>query len=219
MNHTVLAEIICHIYYDIKNELINKGLSCEFDIFYDNFIENNTDSSFIRELAWVIINSGFKETIARRIFPNLTNCFFNWCPNSICLNSDTCINSSKKFFNNINKLNAITDSARIISTVGKNYLIHKLCLNGPSYLKLFPYIGNVTCYHLAKNLGYQTTKPDRHLIRISNFFNYTNSFDMCYDIHIITGEPLSVIDTVFWRFANLNEKYISKLNILYIKYN
>jgi len=34
-------------------------------------------------------------------------------------------------------------------------------------LRSFPYIGGVTAFHLAKNLGADLAKPDRHLSRLA----------------------------------------------------
>ena len=41
-------------------------------------IETLTEGEFLSEVAWVILNSGFKESIIRPIFPKLSLCFCNW---------------------------------------------------------------------------------------------------------------------------------------------
>ena len=55
---------------------------------------------------------------------------------------------------------------------------------------------------LAKNLGVDCVKPDRHLVRIAKMYN-TNPFDMCQKLSDLTGDSLNTVDTVIWRAANL----------------
>src|SRR3546814_12142360 len=35
------------------------------------------------------------------------------------------------------------------------------------YCRSIPWIGDITCYHLAKNFGAQVAKPDVHLVRVA----------------------------------------------------
>ena len=62
----------------------------------------------------------------------------------------------------------------------------------------------VTCWHLAKNLGFQVAKPDRHLIRISKKAGFATPNDLCAAVAEVTGEPINVVDLVLWRYAALN---------------
>jgi hypothetical protein len=69
-----------------------------------------------------------------------------------------------------------------------------------SELEKFPYIGTVTKFHLAKNLGLDVAKPDRHLVRVANRFGYEDVQKMCRDIFDICGDKIAVADLVLWRF-------------------
>ena len=71
-----------------------------------------------------------------------------------------------------------------------------------SYLESLPWIGVITKYHLAKNLGFNVIKPDRHLTRIAMRCAMTPN-EMCENLSKKTGDKLTVIDTVIWRAANL----------------
>jgi hypothetical protein len=87
--------------------------------------------------------------------------------------------------------------------------------NPIEYLDTLPMIGEVTRYHLARNIGIDCVKPDRHLVRLAEAFGYGRSnkvseqyeivMRMCKDIHNEIGgsEPLGVIDVVLWRWCNL----------------
>lgn len=83
------------------------------------------------------------------------------------------------------------------------------------YLQTMPMIGPVTCRHLARNIGIDCVKPDRHMNRIAAEFGYGSSnkvseqieitTKMCKDIQDDIGgaEYLGVIDVVLWRACNL----------------
>lgn len=70
------------------------------------------------------------------------------------------------------------------------------------YLETLPWIGPITKYHLARNLGADVCKPDRHLVRISKKYGLTPA-KMCEQLSIETGERIGVVDAVIWRAANL----------------
>src|SRR3546814_11244849 len=46
------------------------------------------------------------------------------------------------------------------------------------YFRSIPWIGDITCYHLAKHFGAQVAKPDVHLVRVADR-HATNSHDLC----------------------------------------
>ena len=64
-----------------------------------------------------------------------------------------------------------------------------------------PFMGPATSYHLAKNLGFQVAKPDRHLNRISESNGFKNAHELCEAIASQTREPISVVDGVLWRLS------------------
>jgi thermostable 8-oxoguanine DNA glycosylase len=65
----------------------------------------------------------------------------------------------------------------------------------------------VTVYHLAKNIGLQFAKPDRHLVSISNKAGYQDVQAFCRDISNQVGDSITVVDLVLWRFATLEKNY------------
>lgn len=70
------------------------------------------------------------------------------------------------------------------------------------YLKTLPFIGEITKYHLAKNLGENVVKPDRHLVRIANNYN-TTPYELCEKLSKETSYRIATIDLIIWRAANL----------------
>ena len=70
--------------------------------------------------------------------------------------------------------------------------------------------GKALGYHLARNLGIDTVKPDRHLIKLTEHFGYSSPLEMCKDIQanlnggmFLTKEKLGTIDVILWRSMNL----------------
>ena len=78
----------------------------------------------------------------------------------------------------------------------------------------FPYIGPVTVCHLAKNLGFATAKPDRHLVRIARLLGQTSPAELCEKLSRATGDPIQVVDTVLWRYAEQHPGYERQLSEL-----
>jgi hypothetical protein len=65
----------------------------------------------------------------------------------------------------------------------------------------FPFIGPITSFHLAKNLGLPVAKSDRHLVRLANAVGFEDVQSMCRNISSFTGDPVPVVDIVLWRFS------------------
>ncbi|GMN03051.1 hypothetical protein MTsPCn3_17820 [Erythrobacter sp. MTPC3] len=61
-----------------------------------------------------------------------------------------------------------------------------------------PWIGPITVYHLAKNLGADVAKPDVHLERLARG-DKTTSQTLCRRLSRWTGYRVATIDTVLWR--------------------
>ena len=65
-------------------------------------------------------------------------------------------------------------------------------------LRRLPYIGDVLKYQFARNLGFDTIKPDVHLVQLAKLYG-TDPFTLCRRVSEQTGLPVHVVDTVFWR--------------------
>lgn len=61
-----------------------------------------------------------------------------------------------------------------------------------------PFVGPVTRYHLAKNLGADVAKPDVHLARLAKREGVTPQ-QLCQRLAAATGYRAATIDTILWR--------------------
>jgi len=203
-------------YLCIKKIVINEGYVEEIAWQTSLSLDNLNESTFLREIAWVILSSGMKERIIRRIFGDISRCFFYWSSsNDIVVHKEQCFNEAIKHFNNRSKILAIINAAEKLNDIGFAYFKMKLYDNPLEILQEFHYIGPITVYHLAKNIGLQVAKPDRHLVRISTAAGYPDVQTLCETISDQVGDSVPVVDLVLWRFATLNKDYEIIFNLLY----
>jgi hypothetical protein len=173
--------------------------------------EKVTESKFLRELAWVILCGGIAESVVRSRFPAITNSFLNWCSaEEIAARSSECIISATVCFRHNKKIEAIAASARIVHR--RSFaVVHEGILRDPlRSLMEFPFIGPTTAYHLAKNIGVQVAKPDRHLTRLATASGFQDVQAFCGRISVFLGEDIRKVDSVLWRFATMHPDYIER---------
>ena len=109
-------------------------------------------------------------------------------------------------FRNESKLRAIAKLAMAVGSDGFQKVKAKLQKDPTSYLTQFSYLGNITACHLAKSLGFQFSKPDRHLQRIAQDSGYGGRVDeLCEEISRQSGDNVAVVDLVLWRAAVLTQ--------------
>lgn len=68
------------------------------------------------------------------------------------------------------------------------------------YLESFPFIGKVTRYHLARNVGFDVVKPDRHLVRLAQAYDCDSPDTLVSVISEQTGERKGFIDYILWQW-------------------
>lgn len=99
------------------------------------------------------------------------------------------------------------------------------------YLDSLPMIGPITKYHLARNLGIDCAKPDRHLARLAQKFGFINHVGvrpqdltnkqavadmeqgvhrMCKALADFTGWRIGTVDVILWRYCNMQSKQFLK---------
>lgn len=145
-------------------------------------LEQQTAELFLWEYVWVIANAGMREQVARTIY--------------------------QKVFT--------THDPMVIGHPGKRAAVQRAFQEYDvwfdtllkaddklAYLESLPWIGPTTKYHLARNIGIDCVKPDRHLKRLAQRFGYTTPDDLCRGIMNEVGGRLGMIDLVLWRYCNL----------------
>jgi hypothetical protein len=203
------ARELAGLYLQAKQVVIKKGYGFEIDWQDTRNFTTLTESEFLQESAWVVLCTGMKELVIRRIFQNISASFMNWKDAAtITENAEICESKAIAVFNHPRKISAILSLCKKVSELGFENIRYSIQRQGVDFLRTFDFIGPITCYHLAKNIGLDVVKPDRHLVRIAKATKMPDPYDLCCLIARMTGDRISVVDLVLWRYATLHPKYM-----------
>ncbi|MCK4521400.1 MAG: hypothetical protein KAU20_02415 [Nanoarchaeota archaeon] len=172
-------------YNKIKKDVIDKGYIKDIQ-WAQNIKPPTAAAEFCIEYIHVVINSGMKNQIANEIFKRVIQAIHQGV-------------DIARVFNHTGKVNAIKSVWIKRHKIWEEYQKTDLKL---SYLQTLPYIGNITKYHLARNLGTDCCKPDRHLMRIAAKYHSTPE-ELCGELSEKSGDRIGVVDVVLWRAGNL----------------
>lgn len=172
-------------YLELKSELINRGYEEEIK-WAKNLQPCNSAVDFFAEYMWVVINSGLKAQIARIIYDRIVAAMLKG-------------KKPSEVFKHQGKAKAIEF---VFKDRDRKFKAYQEASDKLSFLETLPWIGKITKYHLAKNLGLDFCKPDRHLVRIAKMYNTIPDI-LCKRLAQETGDRIGTVDSVIWRTANL----------------
>ncbi|GHU80706.1 hypothetical protein FACS189468_1230 [Spirochaetia bacterium] len=205
----ITSESIALAYLGVKKFIIQNGYDDEIEWQYNIDFYHLDEETFLREYSWVVLNTGMKEKTIKKIFPSISSSFLFWQSSQEIVDcKNNCKNNALGYFNNEKKINAIIDTAAIISKDGFQSIYTAICNEGIDYLQNLPFIGPITSFHLAKNIGFSVAKPDRHLVKIMKELNYSSVEALCSEISELTDDPIPVVDIVLWRYSTLRNDFI-----------
>jgi hypothetical protein len=214
MQRTSETDSLISAYLDAKDYVIASGYAAELDWQEERRLADVSESIFLREAAWVILASGMSDLVVRCKFPLISKAFFNWAnANQIVARRVSCRKTALQVFRHEGKIDAILGIASMIDNLGFSDIKLHVQEEGINYIGGLPFMGPATSYHLAKNLGMDVVKPDRHLVSVARATHHDSPEEMCRRIASRTGDRLSVVDLVIWRFATLNKDYLSFFNL------
>lgn len=171
------------MYLSLKRRVVDLGYSDMIE--WSEGLKPVSDvETFWSEFAWVVLNSGMKEQIARQIWGRVRPAVENGA-------------SAGSVFGHKGKAAAIDHVYANREQLLAEYLKAPDKLE---YLRSLPWIGGITSYHLAKNYGHDCAKPDRHLVRIAG---KEGTHALCARLARASGDRIATVDVVLWRAANL----------------
>lgn len=184
-NEEVMAMITTYRYLELKVAIIEAGYAWEVE-WAENVQPVSDPLAFWLEFAWVVLNSGMKNTIARQIWGRVRPHVLSG-------------GSALDVFGHKGKATAIDQVYRDREDLLRDYL------QAPddekiAWLRGLPWIGAITQWHLAKNLGHDVAKPDRHLVRIAGCEGVN---ELCSRLATAAGDRVATVDLVLWRAASL----------------
>lgn len=137
---------------------------------------------FAREAVYVIVNSGMKNTVALGIFER-------------CIDRLQAGRSIRRVFKHPGK-------SRAIEAIWKQrhelFAAYGSAEDKVRFCATLPWVGPVTSYHLAKDLGADLAKPDVHLARLARR-DRTTVERMCRRLARLSDYRVATVDTILWR--------------------
>lgn len=202
------SQTILDLYQMAEEAICEAGYAWEIEWQRNRAFETFSEQDLLRESAWVILCSGFRESSVRRCFDVISLCFCDWeSAEEISHYKEQCVSTALSAFRHQAKINAIAQVSDRVHGLGFVELQARIFDDPISRLQELPYIGPVTSWHLAKNLGLNVAKNDRHLSRLAQDHGYSDAHDLCEFISNEIGEPSSVVDVVLWRFAAMSREH------------
>jgi len=204
----VADEHLVDAYLTARNTVVRAGFAHELDWQNDRDVARISKCDFLRESAWVVLASGMSDLVVRRKFSAISAAFRWWqSSGSIMRYRNTCQNQAMRIFGHKGKINAILTIASVVLECGFQRIKERLAHDGVEFIRSLPYMGPATSLHLAKNIGLQTAKPDRHLCRLAQAAGYNSTEALCRRVSEFVADSVPVIDIVFWRYATLRRDY------------
>lgn len=225
-----ITEITPSLFYYVQHLLINSGNDSD----NSNFAEIHerlynpkifTPEEFAKEVFYVICVAGFKQTTAKKMCKKI----IDYIDNNQNPNFDDLI----KIYGNINKINAI------IKVWNNRMELHEKFykLSTPEekldFLSKLPHIGNITKYHIARNLGINFVKYDiwiqrlgvalygnlEYVEKVSNSKLNPEIKEMCdkmfSDLEMQINEKTGYIDVVLWKACQQGVFVIEKDKVFF----
>ena len=173
-----------------------------------------SESQFLRELAWVILSAGMAELVVRSKFADISASFLEWrSARSISESAEECVTNALCHFRHEGKIRAIASAACTLSAAPSFEDLKEKILRDPiGELQSFAYIGPITAFHVAKNIGIGVAKPDRHLTRLARSSGFESVENFCGTIARFLGEDIRRVDSVLWRFATTHQDYLLRFS-------
>ena len=157
------------------------------------------DNDVLREYAWVVFNSGMRNSVIEAKWQDLCKAFRWFNLKSILDDEEAVRQDVLNVFGHNGKVDAVIEMAKELWCESANFR-ESVKQTPLDTLKDLSFIGDITKYHLARNLGFDYIKPDRHLQRLADEYGMT-PFEFCDLIHDETGRRLGTIDVILWRFC------------------
>lgn len=210
------AIIFNYLLYTLKNKDIDQDRVSFSEL--KELLHNNkifTPKEFAYETFYVICVAGFKQDYAKKMSQNIIKLIENH-------NYEITLEDLAGIYNNKMKVKAIFDVWTNREKYAEKFYSFNNNADKLEFLGTLPHIGNITKYHLARNLGLNFVKYDIWIQRLgvglygdeSLTTKVNNSkllpeireaCDIMFEkIHEETGELVGFIDVVLWRSCQKN---------------
>jgi hypothetical protein len=179
-------EPIVSLYNLAKDRVRDAGYGPEIDYVQKRTFADIDETRFFEEYCFVVLCWGVREQIGRQDYDRFME------------------RQDPKVIKNrfrVKKQQAVT----IAKENFVRWFGELKCSTRPEkYLRTLPLIGEVMKWHLARNLGFDCVKPDRHMNALASEYGFSDPWKMCERVQkYYPNDRLGTIDVVFWRWCNL----------------
>jgi len=201
-------------YVRAKRAVVDAGFAGE--LHWQEAVGVRTDAvsepEFLAEASWVVFNAGMRESVVRSKWPALGEAFLMWrSAEEVAASAAECSRRALSVFGHTGKVAAVVGIADVVAEMGMPSVLARLAFDTEAFLTSLPYVGKVTWKHLAKNLGMQQVKEDRHLVRLAGEWGRVSADGMCREIADWVGDPPAVVDLVLWRWCALGSPSVAAI--------
>jgi hypothetical protein len=175
--------------------------------------EDVSPGFFFMEYIWVVHATGFNAKVVAKMLPRLTAAYgigadgTGWDKLGR-EHADQVLKRVLPVCNNPQKAKAVHNTAYSMckamfplspdDPVVTWEEFRKERLSTPELLTRLPYVGKITCHHLARNLGQlDSVKPDLHLVRLAAHWGFEDCTKMCEAMRP-PEMPLGIVDLILW---------------------
>lgn len=170
-------------YQALRADIISCGYGHEVE--WAQSVQPVSDAlTFWGEFSWVVLNSGMRNQVAQGIWKRVRPAVLAG-------------QSAATVFGHKGKAAAIDHVYQNREVLLQQYLS---AADKLAFIQDLPWIGPITCKHLAKNYGFDCAKADRHLVRVAGQEGVDT---MCRRLADASGDRVATVDLVIWRAANL----------------
>lgn len=164
-----------------------------------------TIDKFFSEYIWVVHATGFSASAVGKFIPRLMDIYVN-PRKTVSVSFSDLYENVRLVCNNPAKSKAIYKTAALLEDMektGRWESYKNTVRSSPEVLAELPYIGKVTCHHLARNIGLlDHVKPDLHLVRLANHFGFSDANAMVKAMNMHAQLPLGLADLCLWYYAS-----------------
>lgn len=191
-------------YFDTALKFVQIHYPEQLEAFSSVKFEEIDDDFFFREYVWVVHATGFSAKAVGKFMPRLLEAY-GWWESLAKMGFEDVMERVSPVCNNPQKAKAVHNMAKTMSNELKSIPWAEWRqdnLSSPELLAKLPYIGKITCFHLARNIGLlEFVKPDLHLVRMAKHWGFSDCVEMCKAV-APPGMPLGIVDLVFWYAAS-----------------
>ena len=168
------------IFYLLENYLIKTKNDSDKSNFQE--IKNRLNNQYIlncndfaKEVIYVIMTAGFRQDTAKKFYLKIVD----YLNNNKIVNYNDLIN----IFKNEKKIKSIIKVWNDKINIQRDFYKLKTDDEKINFLSKLPYVGSITKYHFARNLGINCYKPDRWITKIYCVLsNDSRKYDKIYKL-------------------------------------